>query len=122
MSVFSLNKNNSLKKTSDIDNVFKNGEKISSKLISLYYIKSEKKDRPRFAFTVGKKTHNLAITRNKLKRLMKESFRMNAKNYIKSDLTYNLVFVYFSSKQESFNKVEESMKSLLLSFKNQTQS
>ncbi len=122
MSVFSLNKNNSLKKTSDIDNVFKNGEKISSKLISLYYIKSEKKDRPHFAFTVGKKTHNLATTRNKLKRLMKESFRMNAKNYIKSDLTYNLVFVYFSSKQESFNKVEESMKSLLLSFKNQTQS
>lgn len=122
MSVFSLNKNNSLKKTSDIDNVFKNGEKISSKLISLYYIKYEKKDRLRFAFTVGKKTHNLATTRNKLKRLMKESFRMNAKNYIKSDLTCNLVFVYFSSKQESFNKVEESMKSLLLSFKNQTQS
>ena len=122
MSVFSLNKNNSLKKTSDIDNVFKNGEKISSKLISLYYIKSEKKDHSSFAFTVGKKTHNLATTRNKLKRLMKESFRMNAKNYIKSDLTYNLVFVYFSSKQESFNKVEESMKSLLLSFKNQTQS
>ena len=122
MSVFSLNKNNSLKKTSDIDNVFKNGEKISSKLISLYYIKYEKKDRLRFAFTVGKKTHNLATTRNKLKRLMKESFRVNAKNYIKSDLTCNLVFVYFSSKQESFNKVEESMKSLLLSFKNQTQS
>ena len=122
MSVFSLNKNNSLKKTSDIDNVFKNGEKISSKLISLYYIKSEKKIRPCFAFTVGKKTHNLATTRNKLKRLMKESFRINAKNYIKSALTYNLVFVYFSSKQESFNKVEESMKSLLLSFKNQTQS
>ena len=122
MSVFSLNKNNSLKKTSDIDNVFKNGEKISSKLISLYYIKYKKKGRPRFAFTVGKKTHNLATTRNKLKRLMKESFRMNAKNYIKSDLTCNLVFVYFSSKQESFNKVEESMKSLLLSFKNQTQS
>ena len=122
MSVFSLNKYNSLKKTSDIDNVFKNGEKISSKLISLYYIKYEKKGRPRFAFTVGKKTHNLATTRNKLKRLMKESFRVNAKNYIKSDLTCNLVFVYFSSKQESFNKVEESMKSLLLSFKNQTQS
>jgi len=122
VSVFSLNKNNSLKKTSDIDNVFKNGEKISSKLISLYYIKCEKKGRPRFAFTVGKKTHTLATTRNKLKRLMKESFRMNVKNYIKSDLTCNLVFVYFSSKQESFNKVEESMKSLLLSFKNQTQS
>jgi len=117
MSLFSLNKSSSLKNTSEIDAVFKNGKKISSKLISLYYIKPEKDGLMRIAFTVGKKTHNLATTRNKLKRLMKESFRINAKQHLRSDLSYNLVFVYFSSKQESFKKVEESMKSLLLSFK-----
>ena len=120
MSLFSLNKSSSLKNTSEIDAVFKNGKKISSKLISLYYIKSEKHGLMRIAFTVGKKTHNLATTRNKLKRLMKESFRINANEHIRSDLSYNLVFVYFSSKQESFKKVEESMKSLLLSFKSKT--
>ena len=118
MRPFPLNKTSSLKKTSDIDNVFKNGKKISSKLISLYYIKSEKKDRPRFAFTVGKKTHNLATTRNKLKRLMREALRLNGREYLKHNLPYNLVFVYFSSNEESFKSIEESMKSLLLSFKN----
>ena len=34
MSVFRLSKNNSLKSTSSIDNVFKSGQKISSELIS----------------------------------------------------------------------------------------
>ena len=118
MSPFSVNKSNSLKNTSEIDAVFKDGSKLSSKLISLYYVKSKKDIPLRFTFSVGKKTHALATTRNKLKRLMKESLRLNGNEYLNDNLSYNLVFVYFSSKEESFKAVEESMKSLLLSFKN----
>ena len=117
MSVFHLSKNTSLKNTSDIDAVFKNGEKISSKLISLYYVESKNK-KMRVAFSVGKKSHSLASTRNKLKRLMKESFRLNVNNYLNSDLKFSLVFVYFSSKEEPYKSVEDSIKFLLLSFKN----
>ena len=118
MSSFSINKNTSLKNTSEIDLVFKDGSKISSKLISLYYGKSNKENGLRIAFSVGKKTHALATTRNKLKRLMKESLRLNGHEYLNDNLSYSLVFVYFSSKEESFKSIEESMKSLLLSFKN----
>ena len=71
----------------------------------------------RVAFSVGKKTHNLATTRNRLKRLMREAFRLSAKEYLSSDLPYDFVFVYFSTKEESFKNVEESVKSLLLLFK-----
>jgi len=115
---FSVNKSNSLKNTSEIDLVFKNGSKISSKLISLYYVKSEKENSLRIAFSVGKKTHALATTRNKLKRLMKETLRLNGHEYLNYNLSFSLVFVYFSSKNESFKSIEKSMKSLLLSFKN----
>ena len=118
MSPFCLNKKNSLKNSSEIDIVFKEGSKLSSKLISLYYVKSKKENHLRFAFSVGKKTHSLATTRNKLKRLMKEALRLNGHEYLNRNLSYNLVFVYFSSKEESFKSIEESMKSLLLSFKN----
>ena len=118
MSSFSINKNTSLKNTSEIDLVFKGGSKLSSKLISLYYGKSDKENSLRFAFSVGKKTHALAKTRNKLKRLMKEALRLNGHEYLNYSLSYNLVFVYFSSKEESMKSIEESMKSLLLSFKN----
>jgi len=115
---FPVNKSNSLKSTSEIDLVFKNGSKLSSKLISLYYVKSDKENSLRIAFSVGKKTHALATTRNKLKRLMKEALRLNGHEYLNNSLSYSLVFVYFSSKEESFKSIEESMNSLLLSFKN----
>ena len=118
MSPLSINKSSSLKSTSEIDAVFKEGSKLSSKLISLYYIKTKKENRLRTAFSVGKKTHTLAKTRNKLKRLMKEALRLNGDKYLSSSLSYNFVFVYFSTKEESFKSVEECMKSLLLSFKN----
>ena len=120
MSPFCLNKKNSLKNSSEIDIVFKDGSKLSSKLISLYYVKSKKENHLRFAFSVGKKTHSLATNRNKLKRLMKEALRLNGDEYLDDNLSYNLVFVYFSSNEESFKSIEESMKSLLLSFKNKT--
>ena len=118
MSPFYLNKSNSLKSTSEIDLVFKGGSKLSSKLISLYYVKSDKESSLRIAFSVGKKAHALATTRNKLKRLMKEALRVNGHEILSQNLPYNLVFIYFSSKEESFKSIEESMKSLLLSFKN----
>ena len=118
MRPFSVNKSNSLKSTSEIDLVFKGGSKLSSKLISLYYVKSDKENSLRIAFSVGKKTHALATTRNKLKRLMKEALRLNGHEYLNYSLSYNLVFVYFSSREESKKSIEESMKSLLLSFKN----
>ena len=118
MPPFSINKSNSLKSTSEIDAVFKEGSKLSSKLISLYYNKSKKENHLRFTFSVGKKTHSLATKRNKLKRLMKEALRLNGHEYLNHKLPYNLVFIYFSSKEESFKSIEDSMKSLLLSFKN----
>ena len=117
MSAFSLSKNSSLKNASAIDAVFKSGQKISSELISLYYVESSSKNL-KIAFSVGKKSHGLASTRNKLKRLMKEAFRLNANGYIDPVVSYNFVFVYFGSEKVQFVKVEECMKSLLLSFKN----
>ena len=116
MSSFRLNNSTSLKSSLDIDNVFKNGKKLSSKLMTLTFAVS-KKNRLRIAFSVGKKSHDLAVTRNKLKRLMREAFRLNAGRFIEKDLCYDFVFVYFGPNKVSFFDVEHSMKSLLLSFK-----
>ena len=113
--MFHLSKNRSLKNSSDIAAVFKSGQKISSELISLYYVESSDKTL-KTAFSVGKKSHNLASTRNKLKRLMKEAFRLNAGDILGDVVNYNFVFVYFGSDKVSFVQVEKCVKSLLLSF------
>ena len=117
MSYFSLNKKFSLKKSSDLDVVFKTGNKISSDLIFLHYVVSND-NKIKVAFSVGKKKHKLAVSRNRIKRLLKESFSKNANNYISMNLNYNFVFVYFGSEVPSLRMVDKSMKHLLLSFKN----
>ena len=120
MSFFSLNKNFSLKNSSELDMVFKTGNKISSDLIFLHYVISND-SKLKVAFSVGKKKHKLAVSRNRIKRLLKESFSKNANNYVYANLNYNFVFVYFASEVPSLSMVDRSMKSLLLSFKNKVQ-
>ena len=71
----------------------------------------------RAAIAISKKVSKKAVTRNKLRRLMKEAFRLSAKELLEDIVDYDFVFVYFGSDKVDFIKVEESMKSLLLSFR-----
>ena len=67
----------------------------------------------RVAFSVGKKTHNLAVNRNKIKRFMREAFRLNKEKY--GFYSCDMVFVFFDKGFPAYEKVENSIKSLLLS-------
>ena len=48
---------------------------------------------------------------------MKEAFRLSAKELLEDIVDYDFVFVYFGSDKVDFVKIEESIKSLLLSFR-----
>jgi len=50
--------------------------------------------------------------------LMREVFRINASEYISHTVSYNIAIIYTGTEIPSFQEVESSMKSLLLSFKN----
>ena len=114
---FPLTQKYRLKKSSEFDLLFKNISSVSAPLMSLYYKKS-KNNNVKIGFSVGKKTHKLAVNRNKIKRLMREVFRINASEYISHTLSYNIAIIYTGTEIPSFQEVESSMKSLLLSFKN----
>ena len=66
---FPLTEKYRLKKSSEFDLLFKNISSVSTPLMSLYYKKS-KNNNVKIGFSVGKKTHKLAVNRNKIKRLM----------------------------------------------------
>ena len=113
MKARSLSKKYILKSAASLDAVFSSGEKFTFSSTSVYYLRRDSEKGFRVAFTVGKKTHRLAVTRNKIKRLMKEAFRLNIKNY--NIVSYDLVFVFFDKDIPTYEKVENSIKSLLLS-------
>jgi ribonuclease P protein component len=110
---YTLSKKNILKNTSSLDAVFSSGKKLTVSTTSLYYLKRESKKDFRVAFTVGKKTHKLAVNRNKIKRLMREAFRLNIPEF--NIGAHDLVFVFFGQDIPSYKEVGNSIKSLLLS-------
>jgi ribonuclease P protein component len=110
---YTLSKKTILKNTSSLDAVFSSGKKLTVSTTSLYYLKRESKKDFRVAFTVGKKTHKLAVNRNKIKRLMREAFRLNIPEF--NIGAHDLVFVFFGQDIPSYKEVGNSIKSLLLS-------
>ena len=108
MSPFALNKNSTLKSQKEIEHLFVNGNKICDKLICLYFIKSSN---GKVAFSVGKKNHPLAHKRNKIKRLMRESFRLN---WLEDIISFNLLFVFVSKEAHNYSNIENSIKSLII--------
>ena len=116
MTKLGLSKKNVLRKPSVLDLVFSSGQKESYPPFSLYYIKDDTLTNFRVAFSVGKKTHRLAVTRNKIKRLMREAFRLNIGSVDNKEfLMLNMVFVYYGSNIPDYGEVETSVKSLLVS-------
>ena len=113
MKTYSISKKNILKSSKLLDKVFTCGKKISSSTCSLYYLNTKSEEDFRVAFSVGKKTHNLAVNRNKIKRFMREAFRLNIEKYGVSSC--DMVFVFFDKDIPTYEKVENSIKSLLLS-------
>ena len=62
-----------LKKQSDFEKIFKSGKRAFSPSVTVVYRKS---DTPSFAVSVGKR-HGKSVQRNRIKRLLREAFRLS---------------------------------------------
>ncbi len=91
-----------LKKEKDFNLVFKNGKKLYSKKLTVVYYPSSS---IKAGFAVSKK-HGTSVKRNRIKRLLRESFR----SFI-PDIGQNFFFVFIPKVQEEYTLKEfkESM-------------
>jgi len=94
-----------LRNTREFNMVYKKGKSIVNKHLVLYYVKNQSAEN-QVGFSVSKKVGN-AVTRNRVKRLMKEVYRLNETSIKKG---YDFVFVArVRTKDASYKEVEKAM-------------
>ncbi len=114
-------KNEKLKSKKAIEALFTSGKTFVSHPIRVVYKiepKEEAEHPIKVAVSVSKKKFKHAVDRNLLKRRMREAYRLN-KELLEMDeaSSIDLLFIYTSSRAQSYEVIEEAMQTLLKKFK-----
>ena len=116
---FKFTKKDKLKSKKQIEHLFENGLSIMAYPLLLKYNKTEFQDNvmTKTAVSVSKKKFNKAVDRIKIKRLIREVYRLNKPNYFNNLTTqYALMILYIGKEKPIYTNLNDSMKELLEKF------
>ncbi len=109
----SFNQYEHLKSKKYIDLLFAKGKGISSNPIRLihYYLEESEAVLPRVLFSVSKRNFKKAVDRNRIKRQMKEVYRLGKATYFPQDgkNPYLLAFIYTTKEKIPYNVLEKKL-------------
>ncbi|NJB71454.1 ribonuclease P protein component [Saonia flava] len=120
---FTFQKREKLKSKKIIEKLFEEGKSISHYPIKLIYLKVQplpEDVKIRAGVAVPKKNFKSAVKRNKIKRLLRESYRLNkqvAFNNIEGNFAF--LFLYLGKELPQYAEVEKSLIVLLQKFSKQ---
>lgn len=95
---------NSIKKNSEFQYIYKNGNSYANKFLVMYVVRSEK-DKNHIGISVSKKVGN-SIVRHHITRLIREIFRLN-EDLLERGLDI-IVVVRPAAKNETYKKLESA--------------
>ena len=102
-----------LKKNHEFQKVFKRGAWYSSNLLNVYILKNGK-NLNYIGIAVGKKVSKSSVKRNRIRRLIREAYRLN-ENKIKSGL--NIIMVWKTNCPFELANFQDIQQDLLYCFK-----
>jgi ribonuclease P protein component len=116
---FTFNKQEKLKSKKLIEQLFAEGKSVSNYPLKLMYLEvnHESSFPIQAGVSVPKRKVNLAVKRNRIKRLMREVYRKN-KHLIYESINnkYIFMFLYLDEKEHNYVFIEEKMVTLLEKF------
>jgi ribonuclease P protein component len=116
-------KNEKLKSKKLIEKIFTEANGISKYPLKVFYTSSPYNDVPliQAGFSVSKRNFKNAVDRNRIKRLMREAYRLK-KNILFNNLStpYAFMFLYIGKNRPDFVQIEKTMEQLLTKFLKQT--
>ncbi|MGB5238455.1 MAG: ribonuclease P protein component [Flavobacteriaceae bacterium] len=109
---FSFSKQEKLKSRKTIELLFQKGNSITQYPLKLYYLPVDKDQevRVKAAVSVPKRNFKRAADRNRIKRLLREAYRLN-KHLIFNNIEGNFAFLilYLGKDLPPYDEVEKSM-------------
>lgn len=116
---FTFPKKEKLKSKKRIEQLFREGRSMSQFPLRLIYLETEPSQEVKIqaALAVPKKNFKIAVKRNRIKRLLRESYRLN-KDVVFNNIEGNFafLFLYLGKDMPSYHRVEGSMKQILQKF------
>lgn len=114
---FSYSKKDKLKSNKLIEKLFSEGKSISEFPLRLVYIKTELPNK--VGVSVSKKNFKRAVDRNRIKRLLRESYRLNKKMLIDNNISgYALMILYIGKDLPDYKLVSEKTQLVFSKFLN----
>lgn len=112
-------KNQKLKSQKLIGRLFAEGASLSQYPIKLIYLKTElpKSVRIQAGVAVPKRNFKSAVKRNRIKRLLREAYRLNNNEVFNNSAgRFALLFLYLGKEMPSYPEIETAMKGVLAKF------
>ncbi|MFD2822556.1 ribonuclease P protein component [Lacinutrix iliipiscaria] len=116
---FTYNKSEKLKSEKQIGELFSNGKSISAYPLRLVYIESSFSDgiSIKSGVSVPKRNFKKAVDRIKIKRLMREAYRLNKYELFNNITTqYAFMILYIGKEKTSFSEIDIAIKQLFEKF------
>ena len=116
---FTYSKKEKLKSKKLIDQLFTEGQSVSAFPLRLVYLPSIFNDNviAKTGVSVSKRNFKTAVDRNRIKRLLREVYRLNKANYFNNLTTQHaFMILYIGKEKPSLDQIENRMKLLFEKF------
>jgi len=112
---YTYNKAQKLKSQKAIELLFTEGKSVSAYPLRLVYLKTE--TNLKAGVSVSKRNFKRAVDRIRIKRLMREAYRLNKNMLLNNNVdNYSFMILYNSKDMPDFNFVDTKMKALFTKF------
>lgn len=111
---FKYPKSAHLKSQKSIEQLFAEGKRAKSYPLRLLYLPITTSNHHQAGFAVSKRNFKLAVTRNRIKRQLREAYRLN--QHLLSEKTgtkFALLFIYTAKEPLDFKRIQKAMVQLL---------
>ncbi|XCF06467.1 ribonuclease P protein component [Tamlana crocina] len=118
---FTYGKKEKLKSKKLIDQLFTEGKSVSAFPLRLVYLGTTFDDdvMAKTGVSVSKRNFKTAVARNRIKRFLREAYRLNKGQYFNNLTTpHAFMILYIGKEKPSFDQVEKRMNQLFTKFLN----